>query len=536
MKNSSIEEIHERPIFFSPLVFDLISLVNLPSANMNFNIEGMIYQASKLQITVQNLLGIPANCKMIIKISRIIDEFNKNISTAKTFAQEVQELLSSNTPPSQDTPIESTTFEEYLNNHIPFVFSHKEVNFPAPSSNIKLDIDFNPIRLGTYRCIVLFTDESSGEFVYEIIAKSTVPSSIDANNLKMKAEAGKNYQQSLQIEFSNPSLLHALAYSIQKLMIPPGAVNEGRLKDLILKKQREIELISRESMNSIKFSVTNSSPQFFFFSNEFVIKKQTESNGKPPVFSFPIEFKPLKPGDYPCKLIFLSPFDIRCFQFKGQGIAATKEISLEFHTHAGKSTKQDIPLLNTSDDIWNFKISVVGEGLSAPPRVSVKPKTTGFASVTYLASKQGRYTGEIQVFNLNKESNLVYKVFCTVEEPPAEEKIVFSVMARKKIPQSFKFKPFVKNGLLNVTSTIPIATHPQDIMINEEEECEFTFEIYASRSGFSAGTFTFTDPISKNFIWYIIEIQIEPPEPEQEIPVNTIVRKSSTVNIPLTKF
>jgi hypothetical protein len=231
-----------------------------------------------------------------------------------------------------------------------------------------------------------------------------------------------------------------------------------------------------------------------------------------------------------------SPNDIRVYSLKGVGTAATKEFSLEFSTVAGKAVKQDIPIQNTSNDVWTFKITCTGDpAFSAPQRLQLKGPTSQNLSVVFAPFKVGSYKAEISIFNQNKENNLIYNVVGTADEPPAEEKIIVKCQARSVTKFPLAIRSFTQSGPVDVTCTIPIIRCPTEIMFaNGEPSLPFEYEIYSPRSGLAAGTITFTDKTTKNYIWYVIEIHVDFPKPEQTISVSSIARRCTTVEIPIS--
>lgn len=115
----------------------------------------------------------------------------------------------------------------HLSHHI-FIFVSKEVTFDT-SEEKSIDVEFVPIELVTYRCLLLFQNEREGEFVYEIDAKSMLPTQIDFGGSKVKTEAGKIHTFSIPIEPENTSLLRSLSYSLVK----QTDVSDWKFKDTV---------------------------------------------------------------------------------------------------------------------------------------------------------------------------------------------------------------------------------------------------------------------------------------------------------------
>jgi hypothetical protein len=124
--------------------------------------------------------------------------------------------------------------------------------------------------------------------------------------------------------------------------------------------------------------------------------------------------------------------------------------------------------------------------------------------MSFTAGRVGICTAEMVVVNQTKESTTNYKMSATVDEPPAEGKIVMDCQARQTVTNTIDVKPFVRNGDLVVTTTVPLIVFEKTIQVVDGLfEKPFTFSLNSPRSGILAGIITFTDPATKNYIWYI---------------------------------
>ncbi|OHT12743.1 hypothetical protein TRFO_17376 [Tritrichomonas foetus] len=519
------------PQFSAPVVVDVISAVQLNTPDKSLEMEGPIYQPTRLSIKVSNKLKTPSKISIYSKIIKIEDESGRPVQGLKSLQQQMLSFI--NSPREEKIPANPENFDAFIKNHQMLLLSTNSITFADAKSSTNIELEFIPITLGTFRILLLFSDESIGEFIYEITAKSTIPSPVDIPSIqKLKVESNKKISMHIALDLINSGLMHALAYSIEKRQNIGQNVSDRKIKDFIQRRQREIESQFKMSFNSRKFNVVSSAPQYFDIAPEAMI---TKAEGSKNANTLHVLFKPTKAGEYPCKILLMSHHDIRSFVIKGIGLAATKELSLDFQTVSGKVVKQEIPLQNVSNDTWQYKISISGDqSFSVPPRVTVKPNSFVTVPVTFTPNKIGQFNCEIQLYNLNKESTVIYNCNAVAEEPPTEDKIVINCQAREKYIHNLEIKPFVKNGQVSVTSTIPILSFPDEItFVNGQPASPFSFSILAPRSGIAAGTLTFTDKATKNYIWYVIEINVDSPKPEQTINVNTIARKSVTVSIPI---
>ena len=250
-----------------------------------------------------------------------------------------------------------------------------------------MTIDFTPISLGTFRCLILFQDENQGEFLVEIVGKSVLPPPVEVGQNKLKVEAGKRTQWQMSIDPMNSALIKALAYSIEKIQNAMSFVSERKFKEFHTRRIHELESFFKTTFSTQKFSVANSSNQYFEIPSEITVYKHslTEGLGKGQnPNSLPIVFKPSKAGEYPVTLVLTSKFDVRVYKINANALAATKEVNLEFSTVCGKTVKQDIPLSNPTNDQWNFKVTLTGDkSFTAPQRLSLKPTSNGSIQVQF---------------------------------------------------------------------------------------------------------------------------------------------------------
>jgi len=531
------------PQYSAPIVVDLLSNVTVAGPDSTLHIEASVYQQEKIVTPIKNILGVSSKLKVFAKTMKISDENGKPIGSSKSLSQQIAQLMM-NPNDSSDHLIGSPSkqnFNSLVESHKCFIVGSQTIIFDDKQTESSLEIEFVPISLGSFRCLILFTDTDVGEFVYEVIGHSILPPPLDISSQKFKAESGKKSSSQIPLEIINPNLMKSLAYSIERFSSVQTPSSERKFREILTRKQHDIESLFRQSFVSAKFSISVSSPQFFDAPNEITLQKNIpiESSSKsnnPVQNSILMTFKPTKAGDYPCKIVAYSQYDIRVFQVRAIGVAATKELSIEFNTVAGKSVKQDLPFHNPSQEVWQYKVSISGDNsFTAPQRFSVKPGSSSVLTIQFVPYKLGSCNAEMTVFNMNKDSTVIYKLAGIIEEPPAEEKIVVDCQARQIFRKQLPVKKFIHNGIANVTSTIPIITHPKEIQIVNGELSEpFEFSILAPRSGYSAGIITFTDPLTKNYIWYIVEIHVDSPAPEQTLVVNTIARKCVTVAIPIT--
>ena len=548
------------PSFAAPIVVELVSDVQVKAPLKSYKIEGKIYEPTSLQLDVESPIRTQTKFQIISKCFRILDENDRPINEKINPSQQLAEFLADPFLESRDQEA-ITQLDIVIRDHRTFVFSLSEIDLPMTNprpppkddetksssssdsfleKNIQYDppliAEFNPISLGTYRCLILFLNETQGEFVYEIIAKATLPNPTNLNSHSLKAEANLSTTVTIPIEVMNSNLPRALAYSYERISAYENGVDERRFKELSSYRTREMQNIFMHNFISNTFKAYVSAPQFFQVPNEIYSAKSSSSEGKREnCNSIPVTFSPSQPGDYPSKIILISPYDVRVYLITATGLMATRKLEVVFDAVAGREIIQELPISNPSSDTWNFRTNITGNnGFSASQRFSVEPKTVFDFPLRFYSKSIGGYRSDLTVTNVTKDANVIYKLIARVADPLAERKIVINCRAREQYVEKIDLPPLINNGSVNVESTVPILTCPDQVQFfNKVPKVPFEFSIYALRSGITAGKITFTDPQTKLFCWYIIECNIDSPLPEETIHVHTNARKTTTIDIPL---
>ena len=530
------------PIYSSPIVVDLSASVKITGPDLRQTIEAVLYQPTKLELTLKNYLAIPATCRLVTRITCLVDENGKQVPPAKSLIEQMKELAAN---PVDETveQVPELTWESALRQHKSFIFEQKEVKFESEDSEAHFVLEFVPITLGEFRCLMLFIDEDKGEFFVELIAKVGLPPAVDMTTGKLKATSDAHVDCPLTIDFLNSSLVKALAYAIERQAVIGVIISERKFGDLLTRRQKDLEALYQQFFVEQVFSVQNSSPEFYTTPEELRLSKPGPGSAtaggaaRARCNTLPVQFAPDQAGVYPCKIVCLSKYDVRVISLKGTGLVATKELNLDFATVIGIPMSQDIPVKNTSaDQVWNYKVSITGDGaFSAPTKLMVKPGAFAQLTVNFNPPKVGKYSGELTLFNINKEFSVVYKMRAIAGDPPAQEKVVVQCQARRR--QTFQLQvqaTSIKSGNMKVTTTNPIISIPTDVMFeNGKPTKPFEYSVFAQRSGIATGVITFTDQTTKNYAWYVVEIHVDPPTPEQVIEATAVARKTVTVNIPI---
>ena len=509
------------PIVASTIVVTLVSNVTISQPSKKFTMEGPIYSQTQFDLPITNEAKKAGTFKVYTQYSYITDD---NVQVKMDSLTEFVNYHRSKTEIiSDDQP-----FEAKIVSHCPFIVESNNIQLEADTKEKPLSIIFNPIAVGKYKLQVLVTNPSSGEFVYELNAKASIHQEIDASELA-KTECNVRQSLSLQVDPSNKFLAQALAYSFIKLQAQRDSeqLSETKFHEMLnsLSRDYQLQLSKREE---VKYKV-NYTSQFFNGPNSYTL-----TNPEPQPLQ--ITFIPTKPGTYPCRVILTSTYDTKIIKITGTAIAQTRDINIDFTTNACKTISQEIPFSNPSMEMWNFKIVLTGDsGFDVPARLTLKPKSTAPLTISFRSRKMGIYQATLQVTNLNKESVINYHLTATVQEPLAEEKIVLKCQARHHLKKSINLPSnFIQNGRAKITSDVPVINFNNSIAFSNGQPIEpLVIDVFALRSGVAAGTITVLDEVANVFIWYILEIEVLRPDPEEVINVSTIERQPVQITFPV---
>ena len=378
------------PLFAAPIVVNLVSNVEVNGPLKSIKIEGRLYEQTKATIDVESPIPGKAIFKVISKYFRYLDEYNRTIGEKVDPAQQIMEFLN-NPDPEIEEDESLTQLDQLIKDHQPFVFNAKEIQLPRTESDENdgnsqmndndktFEVEFNPISLGTYRCLILFINDEKGEFVYEIIAKATLPAPFVLNSPTIKTEAKASTVVNIPLDVLNPNFSKTIAYSIEKISTVHNCFNERKFKELHAFRTREVQTIFNQCFTTNKFKVSVSSPQYYSVPNEFTISMTSlsENSSKDKSNMLPLTFSPINPGDYANKIVMISNYDVRVYAVNGIGLATTNYFDVLLETVAGREIVQEIPIPNPSNELWNYKLSISGSPdakyFSAKSRFSVDP-------------------------------------------------------------------------------------------------------------------------------------------------------------------
>ncbi|OHS94108.1 hypothetical protein TRFO_11380 [Tritrichomonas foetus] len=597
-KNQNISSSISQPIEFvktangaSTIVIEMHSQITYSAPYKTSRVEGPVYGKTKLDVMVSNITKQKGKFQIFYRVYELTETEQDDIN----LPLQMKEFMDN---PDETIIIDGNSdFDNIVANYCPFIFDHRSIDFKSAEeddSDVCLGVEFVPILMKSYRCLLLFKNDDIGEIIYEIDGKATFPDPI-SDKFSCKCESMKSCILNIPLDFRNSMLFNAIAYTQTKLETFGIFVSDAKFSDIVAQHAREVQSAYIQFFKPFDFTVAVSS-NYFTTVDTFQLDKNIDlsnpeqetvvehvpvknargnklnrtnkvdsnlrnKNGlikfdlsnipKRNIISLeepkqktknnelPLTFLPKNAGEFPCKVILQSFYDNRVISIIGNSMPETKYITIEFETIAGNETKQLIPIENTSDINWLYKVTYTGySGFSGPLNFLIKPHSTYNYCLTFFSAEVGSFDGTLVINNRTKEFNSIYTLKALSQDPPAYDKLIYTIKAREKFTTKIPLPPFSANGEVKVTSTLPVMDIPQSIKIQYLEGkpltvTELQFDLFAVRSGYSVGTLTLTDALTGAYIWYVLEVSVDPPDPEETVHVSTITRKPIDINIPV---
>lgn len=465
---------------------------------------------------------------------------------------------------------------------------------PLPST-YQLQLDFLPLQLGDYTCYLIFIDEHVGEFMIRVDASTHMPAPLETIEVTLEPIGypdGSNHFQAHKIvrELIFPQRNAILSKAIGALLERNNTYlqwgvgfQKSRLRDSLM-------ICEEQHHQCQQFSVNFDSPHFkpvpsstvsttkygddeakmvsrVFKSHgkstlaRIVAPRSTMSSGDCSTQSITFSIEPKSPGrlstilslqslslNAPCQ----GSCDCRVYEI----IVNVKEPSmhtiLEFITPARQKTVQEIPIKNSSTEVWSleakFTSSTTRCMFSGPPTLIVPSKQTVMYPLTFApqqtyTKKLSETTSLLTITNKNTSQIFEFRLRGKIEIPLAQDCIVVNCAAQNSVVLEI-FVPRVpiegnvriQSQRYDVDSDIPqIVGEPTLLIPAHAEKARYELTFSPLRSGKYLGTITFTsvEPATGEIVWYTFEAVVSRPKPRDQLEMVTKARTPIGVEITL---
>lgn len=520
----------------SALVFKLVSQVHSRRSIRTIKCATRTYEPLNVDIQVTNPFSQDARFHIDFVQERTKDEVrlngkknkNKNprdgsqgpnrMSTTKRMnSKSVKRPMSKDS--SRASAITSTPCQE----KVPEAFTCKTSTIKLRAGEtVNLTVQYLPFLPGEYRCQIVFVDNNVGEFLYEIVGEAARPVALE--KISFATEAKSVFSKRVNITMVNKLLEKA-----KGALEGQAAAFSGR---------------SFVNPDSIDFEVELESP---FFSSPPTLTlmdptnedKRNDQSGAGN--SITVDFQPQHAGVYPCFMVLRSKKQIRVYELEATVSNPTVTSELDFMAPARQRIKQGIPILNTTDVVWNIQGRLEGSAcFKAGSSISVPPDGGAIDYILEFApSWIGEFSGKLVLHNATTNEDMIYILSGVGLEPLAEDHILIECKAREKVLQSFAVSNnFGNKGsdmltTFSVESDLPHVGGDPTISVGKGASSEYILTVNPLLGGTYTGSITFSLGPGKPYIWYTVEIRASSPAPEGTLEITSFVRKAAAVEITL---
>lgn len=503
-----------QPVLATPIVVEMRSNVNYRVPSEIINVAGRAYDITKFTVKVKNELMKPGT----------FDVYSRTVYKEENLNDRLTEFIND---PEKDNSnkLAKTEFDIFINDHSVFIITEEEISFENESGEVTLNCEFIPINIGNYYCLLLFKSKNM-EFIYQVNAVAGLPQEMQIPKIKIEERTEKQIQQNLAI--INADLCKSLAYSIVRKAQKESYISDQRFKQFVEFKSREIAAVADNCFSDVTLSIESGMQTFYKIPQSVTISREKHS--------LPITFCPTCPGEYPCTIVLQTNNDVRVYKANGLSLGETKTIKLEIDSYIGKTVVQSIPLHNTSNNTWTYKISCTDERIfSFPQRFFVNPQQTGQMPLTVYTTRKGEFKADLTVTNLTKEQTTIYKIVANVDDPPSIDSLVINTKARERKIVDVETPPFAIEGIMDVTCDVAYCTAPKTLEYRDGvcTQKHFQLEIMSPISGVTAGRLVVTDPKTGLYFWWAVTVNFEYPKPSDTISVTGTAKQSTTFEIPV---
>lgn len=463
--------------------------------------------------------------------------------------------------------------------------------------SVAVKLEFLPLVPGTYTCQLLFLDEKVGEFVYEVHAIAHLPASLDRLQFQCETSATTgasrhNFLRELVVPVKNPLLSRALTSFVER----SSGHLRAKLKEGLKKCedthhtsfQAEFsspffasvhqDVVVSASPSATKVSRANSSND-----GELATSRtdrsgtdQTEpssstSQSKAPTKATQarlltprstntsvvapntvlVDFQPKGAGVYTCTLVLRSSrtvcgsSDVRVYELEARVKEPNVKTLLEFAAPARHSIVQEIPLSNPSETPWTLKASFSSTNggatsmFTGPTTVQVPAKKNASYPLTFSPKWITTEKSSFTLTNPLTQQQFEFELSGYGEEPLAQDHVVIACQARTSVVREFDVVSFKTDPpgvqTYKVESDLRDVKGAPSVSVPSAGGAGVKYPLTFSPlvSGTYFGSITFTNEATKEYIWYTIEANVSPPEPESTLEMSAVVRGAVGVEISL---
>ncbi|KAL4693605.1 hypothetical protein H8957_002565 [Semnopithecus entellus] len=202
----------------------------------------------------------------------------------------------------------------------------------------------------------------------------------------------------------------------------------------------------------------------------------------------PLQFLPLHPGRYPCKILLKSRYDVRAYYVEGIVNEEQPEATFEFETPAFEALTQNIPVKNQTNDKCTFQVTIEGEWFCGPVDLHVGPGEVVQYPLTFKPIFECVITGKLILQNEVDGMKHIFDIKGVGKKPSALEHITVECQVGN-VTQKHITLPNLTNTALTfkVTADLPIVWGNPQISVYPYKEILYLINVRPWKRGILKG-------------------------------------------------
>ena len=548
----------------STLVFDLLATIDIGLPLENFSTVSKLYQPQMLTVKLTNPFDVPAAFKLSFTETRPEialpklggggggDKGGKPPAAAPAARSAKIAGIEGSLKGGAASAVDSMT--KKLPNSFFCAASTVSVDARGTAS---MQVQFLPFQLGEYTATVLYSDENVGELSYQL--KGTVSMPLPLETLTFASEADSTAGREVQLPFRNPQVEKARQMVLDRSQREKERMGQIWGKEPMLRGpvqlqlaygsaafsgQATIELVDNEKRRGGGNKSTAGS-----VAGSGAATPKGKDSGAPPATAsadankLPLRFVPKEPGQYTSELLLISPLDVRLYDLAGACAAPGVKAALEFVTPARMPLRQELPVINGTQDDWTISAAIKGEGFHGPASVKIPAGQSGSYPLDFTPDWITEVTGECILTNQSTGDKYVFTLKGIGEEPLAEGNVVIECAARKPKQVPFTVYNVIGSGepcTLKIETDLLHVQGPSSVSVPKrakgsdptKDGITYMLTVNSQMGGELRGSITFTTPDGR-YLWYTVEMHSDPPPCEKHLRISAPLRKVIAVEIPI---
>ncbi|XP_032955842.1 cilia- and flagella-associated protein 47 [Rhinolophus ferrumequinum] len=438
---------------------------------------------------------------------------------------------SSDVPNELKTSIKSSFIREF--------FCKSHTLYLGVEGSSSLELIFLPFDLQTRYCIVLLSNKQIGELIYIVEGNGMAP--LPSDFLPVNSSTSRDYSnvpKDVFMEKEPVLFLEGMPYQFLNVDLILPLINEAKEKALAFAAQHqmsEIEYRRRfitgtlesssirvaiailgltrtetfmlfntsqlKKPKSISYITELSLPEYFRMPKRISIPQYPEmqANRLKPTkktdgcFSVPVQFFPVRPGRYPCKILLTSLYDVRLYCIEGVVNEVHPQALLKFEAPAFKVLTQDIPITNTTDNEWQCQALIEGEHFYGPSILYVRPGETVPYPLTFKPVVECEIVGKFILQNEIDGIQCVMDLKGIGKKPLALKDLIINCKVGITEHRTIMVPNYTKNKVtFKVSSNVPIVSGDRHITIDPQSTVPYILCISSRKRGLFRGRISFS--------------------------------------------